>query len=84
VREFGDSPSANPGDLVLLTKGVPIEATAILAQEFSERLRGVLSTVELRKARPFLHEPGISILRDVRIALSAGKVTAMHAQPRVD
>jgi len=29
----------NYGDYILLTKGVPIEATAILAREFPERLR---------------------------------------------
>lgn len=69
---------AHPGDSLLLTKGVPIEATAILAREFPERLAGVLSAVELRQARSFLHEPGISVLRDARIAVSAGKVTAMH------
>lgn len=69
---------ARPGDSVLLTKGVPIEATAILAREFPERLAGVLSAKELRHARFFLHEPGISILRDAQIALAAGKVTAMR------
>jgi len=33
---------ACPGDSLLLTKGVPIEATAILAREFPERLAGAL------------------------------------------
>ncbi len=69
---------ARPGDSVLLTKGVPIEATAILAQEFPERLTGALSAEELRQAQSFLREPGISVLRDAQIALAAGKVTAMH------
>jgi hydrogenase expression/formation protein HypE len=69
---------ARPGDSLLLTKGVPIEATAILAREYPERLAGVLNAAELRQARLFLHEPGISVLRDARIAVSAGKVTAMH------
>ena len=48
-----------PGDSLLLTKGVPIEATAILAREFPEQLAGALSAVELRQARAFLNEPGI-------------------------
>jgi hydrogenase expression/formation protein HypE len=69
---------AVPGNRVLLTKGVPIEATAILAREFPERLTGVLSAAELERARAFLHDPGISVLRDARIALAAGRVTAMH------
>ena len=69
---------AAPGDRVLLTKGVPIEATAILAQEFSGRLSAVMAPQELEQARGFLHQPGISVLRDARIALDAGRVTAMH------
>jgi len=69
---------ARPGDSVLLTKGVPIEATAILAREFPERLTGALSAEELRQAQSFPREPGISVLRDAQIALAAGKVTAMH------
>ena len=69
---------AVPGDRVLLTKGVPIEATAILAREFPARLAGALSAAELGRARAFLHDPGISVLRDARVALAAGRVTAMH------
>ncbi len=67
-----------PGDRILLTKGVPIEATAILARELPERLRQVLCPGELEQARGFLHDPGISILRDAQVATRAGKVTAMH------
>ena len=69
---------AAPGDHLLLTKGVPIEATAILAREFPERLAGVLTVQELEQAANFLHEPGIGVTRDAQIALAAGKVTAMH------
>ena len=67
-----------PGDRVLLTKGVPIEATAILAREFPARARTVLSPAELRRAQAFLYDPGISVLREARIAVQAGHVTAMH------
>lgn len=69
---------ARPGDSLLLTKGVPIEGTSILAREFAERLRGVLTEDELREAREFLVDPGIGVLRDARLALDAGRVTAMH------
>jgi hydrogenase maturation factor len=84
---------AQPGDRLLLTKGVPIEATAILAREFSERLTGAtpavknsgaragevpLTQAELQQARGFLHAPGISVLRDAQIARRAGQVHAMH------
>ena len=67
-----------PGDRLLLSKGVPIEATAILANEFAGRLADVLNEEELARAQNFLHDPGISVLREAQIALAAGQVTAMH------
>jgi hydrogenase maturation factor len=69
---------ARPGDRLLLTKGVPIEATAILAREFPDRLAPFLSPEELDRARAFLHDPGLSILRDAQVAINSGRVTAMH------
>ena len=67
-----------PGDHILLTKGVPIEGTALLARQFAERLQGLLAEEELRAAQAYLVEPGISVLRDAQIATGAGRVTAMH------
>lgn len=69
---------ARVGDRILLTKGIPIEGTAILAREFPARLAGVLSEAELRQAQDYLYQPGISVLRDAQIATGAGRVTAMH------
>jgi hydrogenase expression/formation protein HypE len=69
---------AAPGDRVLLTKGVPLEAAALLAREFPSRLEGVLSPAELEQARSYLHDPGLSVLRDARLARRSGRVTAMH------
>lgn len=67
-----------PGDRLLLTKGVAIEATAILAREFPGRLAETLSPAEVEEAAAYLHDPGISVLRDARVALAAGEITAMH------
>jgi hydrogenase expression/formation protein HypE len=69
---------ARPGDRLLLTKGVPIEATALLARERPERLAGVLGAVDLERARAFLTDPGLSVMRDAAVAQRAGRVTAMH------
>ena len=69
---------ARPADRILLTKGIPIEATSILAREFPQRLRAMLTEAELREAADFLHRPGIGVTRDANLALSAGRVTAMH------
>lgn len=67
-----------PNDRLLLTKGVPVEATAILAREFPEKLRGTFSDAEIQRARDFLFSPGVSVLRDAQIATAAGQVHAMH------
>jgi hydrogenase expression/formation protein HypE len=69
---------ARPGDAVLITKGVPIEGTAILAREFSSRLTEELTPDEVGLARQFLHDPGISVLKEAQIAVNTGGVTAMH------
>jgi hydrogenase maturation factor len=69
---------ACPGDRILVTKGVPIEATAILAREYSESLVGAFSISDVKKAQGYLMDPGISVVRDSKIAMEAGTVSAMH------
>ncbi len=69
---------ATPGDRLLLTKGVPIEATAILARELPDRLRKTLNEAELRQAANFLFDPGISVLGEAQLATAVGRVSAMH------
>jgi hydrogenase expression/formation protein HypE len=69
---------ARPGDRIILTKGVPIEATAIMAREFSAELINRCSPEELARAANYLHAPGISVLKDARVAQRSGRITAMH------
>ncbi|MBN1965877.1 MAG: AIR synthase, partial [Anaerolineae bacterium] len=69
---------AGPGDVVLLTKGVPVEATAIIAREKRAELLPHFGEDFLDRAAAFLHEPGISVVRDARVAVAAGGVTSMH------
>lgn len=69
---------ACPGDRLLMTKSVPIEATAILARERPDRLRSLLMDGDLARAQRYLEDPGIGVTKDARIALQAGRVTAMH------
>jgi len=68
---------AKPGDDVLLTKGVPIEAASILAREYARDLKHLPASV-LQQARAFLKEPGISVLPEAQAAVAAGGVSAMH------
>ena len=73
------SSGARPGDRIVLTKGVAIEGTAILAREAPDALRkaGVgANTVD--RAREFLFSPGISVVPDAGIACDVVQVHAMH------
>ena len=70
---------ARVGDAVILTKGIAIEGTALLAREFAARLRARgYGEALLARARGYLREPGIGVLRDARVAVGAAPVTAMH------
>jgi len=74
-----DKRNMREGDHILLTKGVAIEGTCILAREFPQKLRELgMTSGEIEKCRGFLTNPGISIRKEAEIAASSGKVTAMH------
>jgi hydrogenase maturation factor len=70
---------ARPGDRLLLTKAIPLEATAILAREQREALlaRG-WSQEALDAAAAVLYDPGISVLKEARLAATLRAATAMH------
>ena len=67
-----------PGDDILLTKGIAIEATALIAREKEADLAGVAPPDYLARCRNFLHDPGISVVRDSQLAQAGGRVHAMH------
>jgi len=70
---------ARVGDRVLLAKGVPIEATAIIAHEKSADLRRRgYDEAFLRRARGLLRDPGISVVAAARRAAAHPGVHAMH------
>jgi hydrogenase expression/formation protein HypE len=68
---------ARPGDMLLVTKGIAVEGTAIIAREKADDLAEADETL-LARCRGFLHNPGISVVRDATVAMAAGKVHAMH------
>lgn len=70
---------ARPGDAIVLTKGIAVEGTALLAREAEAALltAGVdAGTVE--RAKDMLFSPGISVVRDAAIACDTVRVHAMH------
>ncbi|MBM3934753.1 MAG: hydrogenase expression protein [SAR202 cluster bacterium] len=73
------SSGARAGDSIVVTKGIAIEGSAILAQEAPERLAAAgVSAATIARARGWLQTPGISVVRDCAVALAAGGVRAMH------
>jgi len=70
---------AQAGDHLILTKGIAIEGTAVLAREAGESLRrkGV-SAETLEAARGYIFQPGISVVKEALLAVETAAVHAMH------
>ncbi len=67
------SGQGKPGDALVITKGIAIEGTALIALEKENDLvkRGVSSEV-LNRCKTYLHDPGISIYKEVKIIMESG------------
>ena len=73
------SSGAKPGDALILTKGIAIEGTSLLAREASEALQVAgVEPAMIEGARELLFTPGISVAREAAIACDTIKVHAMH------
>jgi hydrogenase maturation factor len=66
---------ARPGDKILLTKGLAIEGTTVLAREHPH-IGDLLDPNEIERCSAFLMDPGISVVRE---ALTASRVANIHA-----
>ncbi len=70
---------AKSGDLLLLAKGVCIEGTSIIAREKeAELLKHGISPSLIRRAKRFIFNPGLDILRPARVACEVSSVHSMH------
>lgn len=73
------SSGVRPGDSLILTKGIAVEGTSILAREAEDELAARdVDPDAIERAAGFLFDPGISVLRDAQVAVEAGEVHAMH------
>ena len=70
---------AQEGDSIIITKGLAIEGTALLARDRSDDLRraGVSESV-IERATGLLDTPGISVLTDARICVTHELVHSLH------
>ena len=70
---------AQEGDSIVVTNGIAIEGTALLAREkASQLLQAGMSQEEIDKAASLLNVPGISVLHDARVACASSSVHSMH------
>jgi hydrogenase expression/formation protein HypE len=72
------SSGARVGDVLILTKGIAIEATALIARERYDVLRIKYSNTLLERCKNLLYDPGIGVLPDARTATGSARVHAMH------
>jgi thiamin-phosphate kinase len=72
------SAGARPGDAVAVTVGLPIEGTAILGREHSNRLTSEFGEAFVERCQQLLFDPGISVLPAARIARDLPAVHALH------
>ena len=78
-RRLITTSGAEAGDVLLLTKAVPLEGTAILATDCAASLRakGVAEEV-IARAASLLVEPGINVVDEALAAAAVEGVSAMH------
>ena len=70
------SADARVGDDLILTKGIGIEATSIIARERELELKTHFSAPFINSAKEYLSR--LSILKEAQIAVDTGGVRAMH------
>lgn len=70
---------AKVGDDIILTKGIVIEGTSIIATEKERELleRG-LDKQFIERCKQFIYDPGISVLKEAILANQNFKIHAMH------
>ncbi len=66
------------GDHIIMTKGIAIEGTSIIGRERGAELEQELGPEFTAKAKAFIHDPGISIVKEAMAAAAIEGVHAMH------
>jgi hydrogenase maturation factor len=71
---------AQPGDVVILTQRVAVEATAIIAREKRDELihRHGFEAEFVDRCAGFIFRPGISVVRAAQVATATAPIHAMH------
>lgn len=72
------SSGAEPGDTIILTKGIAIEGTSIIAREKEAELREKHGKEFVERAKSFLDAPGISVVKEASAANGAAHLSSLH------
>ena len=69
---------AQPGDVILLARAIPVEGTGILAAAKRKELIPTLGSDVINRAENYLKDPGISVVRLALAAAETGFGNEMH------
>ncbi len=73
------SSGAEPGDALILTKGIFIEGISIIARDKRDLLENKGFTPQfIERCQNFLYSPGISVYKEARLAVKNYSIKAMH------
>lgn len=69
---------ARPGDDIILTKGIAIEATSVIARVREKELARTFPMAFIKRCKNFIKRPGLGVVNDAKAALKWGRIHAMH------
>ena len=70
---------AQEGDSIVLTKGLAVEGTALLARDFPDDLmQAGVSADTISKSAALLDSPGISVIPDARLCCTQNELHSLH------
>ncbi len=69
---------AKLGDAVIITKGIAVEATSIMAREKEKEVKRKFGHGFAKRCKDFIRNPGIGVLKESQIATKVCRVHAMH------
>lgn len=77
ARSFGPA-RIEPGDALILTKGLAVEATAIIGREKAAALAEIFESDFAKHCQEFLFKPGLSVLPEAKLAWEVPGIHALH------
>ena len=78
-KDYVETCGGKPGDAIILTKGIPLEGTSLIAREKENILeKKGLDKNLINKAKKMLHDPGISVMKEALLAVKHFDIHSMH------